>query len=130
MKNQVLKHLRSNDVIDGQPKLPSSNDLEYGEIAINYASGNETLSFKNDDGEIFYINLNSLKNIINEIVKNEKVTATSIISIANNCGIINKDGVISFVKKENANYIRNANSLSEAVNILDEQLKRIENLIS
>ena len=37
---------------DGNPKLPSSDALDYGEIAINYADGVETISIKNSANEI------------------------------------------------------------------------------
>lgn len=50
-----VQHVRSKVVVNGQPKLPSSDSIIYGEIAINYAKGYETLSFKNDDEEIVSI---------------------------------------------------------------------------
>lgn len=40
-------HKKSNVVIDGAPKLPSSGTVEYGEIAVNYAASAETLSIRN-----------------------------------------------------------------------------------
>ena len=43
---------RSDDVVNNSPKLPSTSDLEYGEIALNYADGHETLSTKNNNNEI------------------------------------------------------------------------------
>lgn len=42
---------------DGTPKIPTPEQLEYGEIAINYANGVETLSLKNSDNEIVAIHL-------------------------------------------------------------------------
>lgn len=42
----------SKEVIDGHPKSPTANQLEFGEIAINYAKGHETLFFKNDENEV------------------------------------------------------------------------------
>ena len=48
-----VQHLRSRVVEqNGQPKLPLASDLQYGEIAINYHKGTETVSLKNDDDEI------------------------------------------------------------------------------
>lgn len=44
---QYLKHKRSSVVTNGQPKLPTSQQLEVGEIAINFAEGHETLSIIN-----------------------------------------------------------------------------------
>jgi len=48
---QVI-HKKSNVLTNGQPKLPSASTIEYGEIAINYAKGGETMSIKNANNEI------------------------------------------------------------------------------
>ena len=37
----------SNVLIEGQPKLPTAEQLEPAEIAVNYAASGETLSIKN-----------------------------------------------------------------------------------
>ena len=58
MANKTIEHLihkRSSLVVDNQPKLPTSEQIEYGEIAVNYAKGHETIAFKNDNGEIVEI---------------------------------------------------------------------------
>ena len=52
-KNTVI-HINSNqpnNLGDG-PKLPQASDLEYGEIAINYGEGFETISIKNSNDAI------------------------------------------------------------------------------
>lgn len=51
MKNKIL-HKRSLDLINGKPKLPTSADLDYGELAVNYAADNETISLKNSANNI------------------------------------------------------------------------------
>lgn len=51
VKRHIL-HARSNQIINNSPKLPQPTDIEYGELAINYAEGNETISIKNDADEI------------------------------------------------------------------------------
>ena len=51
MKNKILQK-RSADLINGKPKLPSSADLEYGELAVNYAKGQETITLKNNEDEV------------------------------------------------------------------------------
>lgn len=54
MSNKNIEHLihkRSSLVIENEPKLPTSEQIEYGEIAVNYAKGHETLSIKNSDIE-------------------------------------------------------------------------------
>ena len=52
MANQIL--LKRSNVVDasGNPKLPEASAMSYGEIAVNYASGAETLSIKNSNDEI------------------------------------------------------------------------------
>lgn len=37
---------------DGSPKLPDASVLQYGELAVNYAAGAETISIKNSNDEI------------------------------------------------------------------------------
>lgn len=59
---QYLKHKRSSAVIDGTPKLPAASGLSYGEIAINFDAGYETISIKNANDEVVPF---SSDNIIN-----------------------------------------------------------------
>ena len=51
MANTVL-HKRSSVVENGQPKLPTSEQMKHGEIAINFAKDLERISLKNADNEI------------------------------------------------------------------------------
>ena len=51
MSNKII-HKRSSVITDGLPKLPSTDALDYGEIAINYANGAEVISLKNTSNEI------------------------------------------------------------------------------
>lgn len=58
---------RSNVVLeDGSPKIPTADQLNYGEIAINYASGVETLSTKNADDEVVSVLINGMMQTIGE----------------------------------------------------------------
>lgn len=78
MANQII-HKKSSVVTDGKPKLPLSSDLVYGELAINYAKNNETISLKNSDNEIVeFKSTNYLENII---IENEEITAEEIINL-------------------------------------------------
>lgn len=54
MANKKVLHIRSTVVDDssGKPKLPTAGQIDYGEIAINYAKGKETFSIKNEANEI------------------------------------------------------------------------------
>ena len=57
--NKTILNKRSNAVnSDGTPKIPSSAQLQYGEIAINYAAGVETLSIKNSNDNIVTLPIN------------------------------------------------------------------------
>lgn len=60
----IVKNIRSNSVgTNGKPKLPTPSQLDYGEIAVNYASGHETLSLKNDAGNIVSLSVNSVEDV-------------------------------------------------------------------
>lgn len=53
MERKKLLHLRSNKITeDGGPHVPLPEDIERGEIGINYSTGNETLFIKNDSEKI------------------------------------------------------------------------------
>ena len=84
---------RSNEITeDGSPKLPSPEELKYGQIAINYAKGKETIAIKNDQDEVVSINsgIKGVKvgsNTTNEDVEN------GIVSISN--ADANRDGTLS-----------------------------------
>lgn len=80
MANKII-HKHSSVVNDGVAKLPIPDILEYGELAINYASGAETLSFKNDKDEIVTLRTNEyLTQIIED---NELITAEALINLDN-----------------------------------------------
>ena len=69
METKII-HKRSPEIVDGKPKLPLSNQLEYGELAISYADGFETLSLKNDNNEI--VEFKSKEYFENLIIENEQ----------------------------------------------------------
>ena len=50
--SQKVLNKRSTVVTNGSPKLPTAQQLDYGEIAINYADGYETMSIKNSTDDI------------------------------------------------------------------------------
>ena len=68
----IVKNIRSKELVGGKPKLPTSNQLDYGEIAVNYASGHETLSLKNDAGNIVSLSVNTIEDV--------KVNETSVVA--------------------------------------------------
>ena len=55
MPNKTVNHISHKKSVvteDGRPKLPTSDQIVYGEIAINYAKDVETISLKNNSDEI------------------------------------------------------------------------------
>ena len=72
----IVKNIRSNSVgTNGKPKLPLPNQLDYGEIAVNYKKGYETLSLKNDNNEIVSLSVNSVEDV--------KVNGSTVVSKSN-----------------------------------------------
>ena len=64
-KKQIYKNIMSKKILlkrsnqkesNGQPKLPLPSQMDYGELAINYAKDAETLSIKNSDNKIVTFN--------------------------------------------------------------------------
>lgn len=53
-KNWKLIHIKSKQRGENEnsPKLPTCDQLEYGEIAINYGDGIETIAIRNENDEI------------------------------------------------------------------------------
>ena len=56
-KRQKLIHIHSvqQNTEKTGPKLPTADDIEYGEIAVNYLTDNETISFKNSSDKIVQV---------------------------------------------------------------------------
>lgn len=72
MFRRHLQNLRNKQNVDGkewneegikkEPKKPQPNDILYGEIAVNYGKGYETLFIKNSNDEIIsFPNLNDIE---------------------------------------------------------------------
>jgi len=81
MGNRHLLHVRSNQVTNNEPKLPQTTDIRYGELAINYAKGNETISLKNSNDEIVSFNIGkSIKGVnvnnVNATIANNIASVT------------------------------------------------------
>ena len=75
MANKLI-HKRSSVITDNNPKLPQPDSLEYGEIAINYADGYETITFKNTENEIVEVRT---KEYFEDIIdKNEEAVSKSL----------------------------------------------------
>ena len=65
---------RSSDILNNNPKLPSSNQLDYGEIAINYADGQETIAIKNSKDEIVeFRSKEYIDSVVQKLIKNTEL---------------------------------------------------------
>ena len=87
-KKYTVLHKKSNVLVNGEPKLPSASTLQYGEIAINYAVGGETLSIKNAADEVVEFTsknkiLSSVESALTE-VNNTIESDEEVISVALN----------------------------------------------
>lgn len=69
---------------------------------------------------------NTIKVLADEVIVNEKVTTASVSKLAESAGTIDKDGVIGYTPKTNANYIGNATSVHDATIKLDAAIKTVE----
>ena len=91
-----LQFLRSKDVLTGNtanldvakyfdnvssPKLPSSEQLEYGEIALNIAKDHEVIAIKNYDGEVVYLPFNVASRLLSHEVDFDELKKYSYKSI-------------------------------------------------
>lgn len=83
-----LIHKNSNVVVDGTPKLPTSSQIEYGELAVNYAKDKETISLKNSDNEI--VTFSSDAQIQSFFKETEEIIANALNDINARLGSVNK----------------------------------------
>ena len=75
----IVRNIRSAEVIQGKPKLPTSGQLDFGEIAINYAEDHETLSFKNNSNKIVSLSVKTVDDVKvngNSVVSNKTANIT------------------------------------------------------
>lgn len=75
-------HKNSSALVDNNPKLPASGQLEYGEIAVNYAKDKETISLKNSNNEI--VTFTSDKKLDNYVTVSDFEEAMQVASAALN----------------------------------------------
>lgn len=78
LKIKSLQHKRSSVVNDNTPKLPTAEQLVYGEIAINYAKDYETLSIRNSDDAVVTFSSDS---IIDKKIDDIRKDLASVVSV-------------------------------------------------
>ena len=79
-KTNKIIHKRSSVILEnGKAKLPTTDQLEYGELAINFAKGAETISFKNNNDEIVSITTSTaLEGVIESNMQNVQASIDAI----------------------------------------------------
>ena len=117
MANKVVLNKRTN--VEG--RKPSTDIMEYGEIALNYHKDSESIFFKNDNDDIVEFKDNKYYHKI--IEDNELVTAQSLTQIKDNVGL-GEDG--SYTPISDSNYIGEAKTIVHSTELLDNALKNVE----
>lgn len=70
MKNRIVKHYRTSNY----DAIPNSNDLDFGELAIKYVKGNETIFIKNNESEIIeFKDKKYIDNLYNRLITNTEL---------------------------------------------------------
>lgn len=139
-----LQVLRSKDVLSGStadfevakhfdgvtsPKLPTSEQLEFGEIALNIAKGYEVISIKNYDGEIIYLPFNVAQRLLDTNVSLNDLreyTITTIESFSADT-IVHFDSVYDYINGINTQL---SNTIQEAYNTLSGRIESVDETLT
>lgn len=139
-----LQVLRSKDVLSGStadfevakhfdgvtsPKLPTSEQLEFGEIALNIAKGNEVISIKNYDGEIIYLPFNVAQRLLDTNVSLDDLkehTITTIESFSADT-IVRFNSVYDYINRTNTQL---SNTIQESHNTLSGKIDGVDETIT
>ena len=114
MAIQII-HKHSSVITDGKPKLPTSSQIEYGELAVNYAKDNETISLKNNENEI--VEFKSTKYLESIIKENEEITAASLTDLDERVSAVDEK-----IDENNEAISASLNDLNERITILGADL--------
>lgn len=119
-----LLHVKSNQLVEGKPKLPTKDDIDYGELAINYADGNEKLSIKSSTDAIRTFSTDEQNNAKFEtkerVAEIDEVVSKTFDTMNNSCGF-NEN--VQYVPQNEL--IQGCTSLSEAIEILAAKVNTI-----
>lgn len=117
-----LLHVKSSQ-LNGEsngPKLPTADQIEYGELAVNYANGHETISLKNSDNQVVTFssdNKNEQKFASKErVAEIDEVTSKSFDTINQSCGFNEK---MAYEPKHTL--IQGSTSLADAIEKVAEK---------
>lgn len=90
-----------------------------GKVGTNHIATGDTVAaaFKKTE--------NTISVLADEVIANEKVTTASVSKLAQSVGTIDKDGVIGYTPKTDANYISKATSVHDATVKLDAAINNV-----
>ena len=127
-----LQALRSKDVLSGStadlevakyfdgvnsPKLPTADQLEFGEIAVNIAKGYEVIAIKNYDGEVVYLPFNIASKLLAQEATLDELKEYAYSSIEELSGytVSSFGSVNAFIDELNAKIDNGINSVSSGL---------------
>ena len=127
-----LQALRSKDVLSGStadlevakyfdgvnsPKLPTADQLEFGEIAVNIAKGYEVIAIKNYDGEVVYLPFNIASKLLTQEATLDELKEYAYSSIEELSGytVSSFGSVNAFLDELNAKIDNGINSVSSGL---------------
>ena len=86
---------KSSVITEGQPKMPTPDQLMYGEIAVNYADGYETLAIKNSSNEIVrFVNKEYIDSLIGNALSSITINGKEVNSANTEVGLDGGDILI------------------------------------
>ena len=122
-------HKNSSVVTDGSPKIPTSGQIEYGEIAINYAADNETISLKNSSNQIVTFSPDNRLVKVADYQKTQKVIAAALNDLNDRMG--ESDDAAAEIIQEIDDFKQDVEDTEEviasALNNLDSRVSTVEN---
>jgi hypothetical protein len=122
-------HKNSSVVTDGSPKIPTSGQIEYGEIAINYAADNETISLKNSSNQIVTFSPDNRLVKIADYQNTQKVIAAALNDLNDRMG--ESDDAAAEIIQEIDDFKQDVEDTEEviasALNNLDSRISTVEN---
>lgn len=120
MAKKHLLHVKSNQLVESKPKLPTINDIEYGELAINYADGQEKISLKSSTDNIRTISTDEQNNAKFEtkerVSEIDEVTSKAFDTMNKSCGF-NEE--MTYIPQNEL--IQGTTSLAEAIEKVAEK---------
>ena len=140
--SKTVLHKRSVAVVNGKPKLPTSAQTEYGEIAINYAKGHETLTIKNNQNEM--VTFSSDNQIKERLDESELVFAAAINDLNTrllSAGTGSVTEIMSIIEENELNTAAAVNDLydkvdeneyltAQAITQLESRIKELETALA